>query len=55
MDSKKLVHCPEIKTKFKESLEEKLNKQTDKTRKNLTKMIKENAKEKIGLIKPKAK
>ena len=46
----KQIHCSEIKTKFKE----KLNNQTDKTWKNL-KLIKETVKEKIGLIKPKTK
>lgn len=49
---KKLVHCPEIKTKYKEKLEEKLNNQTDKPLKNNSKVIKETAKEEIGLMKP---
>ena len=55
IDTQKLVHCPEIKTKYKEKLEEKLSNETDKTWKNLTKVIKETAKEEIGLMKPKTK
>ena len=55
IDTQKLVHCPEIKTKYKEKLEGKLNNQADKTWKILTKVIKETEKEDIGLMKPKTK
>ena len=51
IDTQKPFHCPGIKTKYKE----KLNNKTDKTWKSLTKVIKETAKEEIGLIKPKTK
>ena len=41
IDTQKPFHCPGIKTKYKE----KLNNKTDKTWKSLTKVIKETAKE----------
>ena len=43
IDTQKLIHYPEIKTKYKEKLEEKLNNQVDKTWKNLSKVITETA------------
>ena len=47
IDTQKLVYQPGIKTKYKQKLEEKLNNQTDKPQKNLTKVIKETAKEEV--------
>ena len=51
IDTQKLVHYLEIKTNYKKKLEEKWNNQTNKTWKNLTKVIKETLKEEVDLIK----
>ena len=50
--NKKLIHWPEIKTKYREKLEEKLNNQTDKTWKHCNPQAKQNkvVKDKTGKL-----